>query len=330
VFIEKRASPIEKQVLVATFYQTLHFYEAIACKGHRSIHSPITTKKQSKRQEELETRKKPTEIDNYLVKHRKNMASHTTIRGGLSYAGRLMDLHDSSIFSSEEDRGVILAHLGLRVAGPEVLGACRVTDVTWNYPLGAGMFHGIDSVELAAAAADEEGYIVSLSGSRWFGDFQMDLCCRLKMVFFLEEGMCVVRPFRTGGAMLEIKYRRVGDMRLPSEEMVDECGLMCHWAEGYDEADVGFRSAFLFPDLVEPQDPMGFPIDCQLLRSDVFLNGKGLLYFLEIEKFVEWFFAGDGRNLYKEPSDEEERIVYCSALFGMEDGDITKAVRDCL
>jgi hypothetical protein len=24
------------------------------------------------------------------------------------------------------------------------------------------------------------------------------------------------------------------------------------------------------------------------LRSDVFLNGKGLLYFLEIEEFVEW------------------------------------------
>jgi hypothetical protein len=173
-----------------------------------------------------------------------------------------MDLHGSSIFSSEEDRGDILAHLGLRVVGPEVLGACRVTDVTWNYPLGAGMFHGIDSVELAAAADEEDGCIVSLSGSRWFGDVQMDLCRRLKMVFFVEVGMCVVRPFRAGEAMLEINCRSVGDMRLPSEEMVDECGSLCHWAEGYDEADVGFWSAVLFPDLVEPQDPMGFPIDC--------------------------------------------------------------------
>jgi hypothetical protein len=307
-------------VLVASFYKTLHFYEAIACKGHRSIHSPSTTKKQSKRQEE---------IDNYLAKHRKKMVSHATIRDLLSYEVRLMDLHGSSIFSSEEDRGVILAHLGLRVVGPEAFGACRVTDVTWNCPLGAGMFHGIDSVELAAGDEEEDGHIVSLSGSRWFGDVQMDLCRRLKMVFFVKEGMCVVRPFCTGAAMLEINYRSVGDMRLPSEEMVAEDGALCDWAEGHDEADVGFRSAVLFPDLVEPQDPMGFPIACQLLRSDVFLNGKGLLYFLEIDEFVEWFFAGDGRDVYKEPSNEEERIVYCSALFGMEDGDL-QAVRECL
>jgi hypothetical protein len=118
VFTEKRASPNEKQVLVASFYQTLHFYEAIACKGRRSIHSPSTTKKQSKRKEE-------TDIS--LVKHREKMVSHATVRDFLSYEVRLMDLHGSSIFSSKEDRCVILAHLGLRVVGPELLGASRVT-----------------------------------------------------------------------------------------------------------------------------------------------------------------------------------------------------------
>jgi hypothetical protein len=230
-----------------------------------------------------------------------------------------MALYGTNLFPSTEDRGVLLDHLGLRVVGPDFLGAAKVTDVSWQFPMGSALYQGIDAVRLEKPYEDDleyaEGYVVTLCGSRYFADVEMKIRRRLKMLFFVKDGSLETRCLPTGEEMLKIAYRGVGEIHLHSEEELDDNGEPFHWVE---RRQVPFRSAVLFPDVVEPREPE-CPIECELFRSEIFLDKKQLCYFEEIDLFVAWFFFEDGLEVVEEPSGEEGRIEYCKSVFGMED-----------
>jgi hypothetical protein len=248
--------------------------------------------------------------------------------GASSFPGRLMALHGTNHFPSTEDRGVLLDHLGLRMVGPTLLGTAKVTDVSWQFPMGSALYQGIDSVELEKPYEDDfeyaEGYVVTLCGSRYFADVEMKLKRRMKMIFFVQDDDIKTRCLPTGEEMLKIEYRGVGEIHLLSEEELDDYGEPFHWVE---RQPAPFRSAGLFPDVVEPRRPE-YPIECELFQSETFLHKKQLYYFAEIDEFVAWYFFEDGLEVFEEPSGEEARIEYCKSVFGIEDEEMEAVLKE--
>jgi hypothetical protein len=238
--------------------------------------------------------------------------------GASSFPGRLMALHGTNLFPSTEDWGVLLGHLGLQMVGPNFLGAAKVTDVSWQFPMGSALCQGVDAVELEKPYDDDlehgEGHVVTLCGSRHFADVEMKLGRRLKMSFFVQDDDTKTRCLPTGEEMLKIEH----------EEELDDDGEPFHWVE---RRPVPFRSAVLFPDVVEPRKPE-CPIECELFRSETFLHKKQSHCFEEIDEFVAWCFFEDGLEVFEEPSGEEARIECCKSVFGIDDEEMEAVLEE--
>ena len=245
--------------------------------------------------------------------------------------GRIMDLHDSSEKTEEEDtknRDLILRYLGLRLIGGEIPPAGNVTDVSWKYPMGSGLYNGIERVVIKDNMYEypEGGVVVNLLGSRHFADVEMTLDRRLKMVFFVEEGEVTVKPLSTTGeSMMKVYYRSVAHVKKPSEDENDSDGnqLYCFQDEHLKD-QVGWADAVMSPDVKEPVELKWSPNQYSRLESEEFLEPKGLSYFEEIEPFADWFFFGEEEvhPMFRDFLTDEERFTLCEEYFGMEKQDM--------
>jgi hypothetical protein len=228
----------------------------------------------------------------------------------LSFPGRIMTLHGSSIFSSTMERDVLLKGIGLRAITPAFLGgSLSVTDHSWTTPMGCALYQSVDEVVLEKSG---EGCCVTLRGKAFFGDIEMMLKRRLNYVFLVADGYVEISPLdmaeHTAESTLDVLYRSVVAVEVPEEEDFEEDGNLQPWAE---MREIAFTNVGLFPDTAEEPEPLLGPVWCRLFQSERHLDQRGLKFFHEIEDFVDWFFDENGSDSFLDDPSDNERVDFC-------------------